>query len=221
MKRLFCLLVLLLFPFVSLADEFEPLYVGKWIHTEYDKSGDFHFIILDLQEDHTAICIFGESDPEDFQVPGRSFIGTWSPTSKGIHVVSGMNSSKDLSISDNDFLIEKYSGLVDLYSRIPEYDSNDASNGPVSLSMLETGVQIPTGTYIIGDDIPAGIYRFDMNKLSSTVKYYDQKSSLFPSTLITLDARSKTYSRLPMEEGAKLIIEGSSVILSYSKSLFE
>lgn len=222
MKRFFCLLlVLVLFPFVSLSDSDEGLYIGTWIYTDYLVNGTLQFIIMDLKDDHSAVTVFGEADGDDTKVPGRSFIGTWSQTGKGIHVVSGHNTSKDLFLTDDGRIAEKHAGFTYVYYRIKKHESNDTADVPVPLSMLETGVQIPTGTYIIGEDIPAGTYRFDMNRSSSTVEYYDSKKSYLPSTDFKLDTRSETYARLTLEEGGKLIIKNSSIILSYAKKLFE
>ena len=163
--------MLLLLPFVSFADEDdERLFVGTWIHTEYLKDGTLQFIIIDLHDDHTAVTVFGKGDGDDSHVPGRSFIGTWSFKSDTVHVISGNNTSKDLILTDNGFVAEKFiGGGYTIYSPVLEYNKNDASVGPVPLSMLETGVQIPTGTYIIGQDIPAGTYCFDMNKAAASV----------------------------------------------------
>ena len=222
MKRFFCLLfVFVLFPLFSFSESDEGLYIGTWIHTEYLTNGTLQFIIIDLKNDYSAVTVFGNADGDDMKVPGRSFIGTWSPTKKGIHVVSGSNTSKDLFLTDDGRIAETNYGITVVYYRIKKPELNDASFGPVSLSMLETGVQIPTGTYIIGEDIPAGTYRFDMNKSASSVEYYDNKKDLFPSSDFNLNTRSETYARLSMEEGGKLIIKNSSIILSYAKKLFE
>lgn len=223
MKRFLCFMALFSLLFASaLCDSDKSLYVGQWIHTEYTIDGTLTFILIDLQEDGSAITVFGKADGDDSKVPGRSFLGSWVQTRDGITVISGHNTSKKLFLTDNDFLAESFYGSsYSLYSRISPYETNDAAKGPVSLSMLETGVQIPTGTYYIGEDIPAGTYRFDMNKTSSTVEYYETSKSLFPSSDFSLDTRNKTYARLRLEEGGKLVIKNSSIILSYAKKLFE
>ena len=224
MKKLLCLFLALFFlPVYSFADsDDEGLFVGTWIHTEYLNDGTLQFIIIDLHDDHSCVSIFGKGTGDDEKVPGRSFIGTWSFKSDTAHVISGHNTSKDLILTDNGFVAEKMlGGGYIVYSPIKKYDKNDATNGPVPLSMLETGVQIPTGTYIIGQDIPAGVYRFDMNKAASSVKYYDSQTDVFPDSSFSLNTRSTTYSRLSLADGGKLIIENASIILSYAKSLFE
>ena len=224
MRKLFCLfMVLVLFPVVSFSDENdEGLFIGTWIHTEYLKDGTLQFIILDLHDDHSSVAVFGKADGDDSNVPGRSFIGTWSFNSDTVHVVTGHNTSKDLILTDNGFVGEKMlGGGYMIYSPVQKYDKNDASIGPVPLSMLETGVQIPTGTYIIGQDIPAGVYRFDMNKSAASVTYYNSASDVFSDSKFVLNTRSKTYARLTLSDGGKLIIENASIILSYAKSLFE
>ena len=222
MKKLCVSLLLLWFLFScsALASDDESLYVGTWINCYYDENGDLGFILFDLQPDHTAISVFGTAELEDEELSGRSLKATWSETSKGVHIVSGHNTSKDVFLTDNGYLAEDFFGSYIVYSRIPNYDTNDASLGPVSLSMLETGVQIPAGTYIVGEDIPAGTYRFDMNKAMSVVEYYDNSSSLFPSTDFTLSTRSTVYAMLKLEDGGMLKIKNSSIILSYAKSLF-
>lgn len=222
MKRFLCFLVLFSLLYASaLCDSDKGLYLGQWIHTEYNANGTLTFILIDLQEDGSAITVFGKADGDDSKVPGRSFLGSWVQTRDGITVISGHNTSKKLFLTDNDFLAEKLYGSHSLYSRIIPYETNDATDGPVSLSMLETGVQIPTGTYYIGEDIPAGTYRFDMNKTSAAVEYYETSNKILPSSDFTLDTRNKTYARLRLEEGGKLVIKNSSIILSYAKKLFE
>lgn len=217
---LILLIVVCSFSFPAMADDDDQLYIGQWITTWYDNDESLHFTIFDLQEDGDAICIFGTANNDPEKIKGRSYIGSWRRTYKGAHIKTGNYAETDVFLTDNDFLAEGPKGYYTVYSRIPEYDTNDTTNGPVSISFLETGVQIPTGTYVIGDDIPAGVYRFEMNKAMSYVEYYDNQSALLPSTDFTLSTRSTVYARLKLEDGGVLKITNSSIILSYAKSLF-
>ena len=223
MKKLFCLLLaLILFPAVSFSDpDDEGLFIGKWICTEYYNDGSLQSILIDFREDHTSLVVFCNGNGENEEISGRAFAGTWSFNYDTLHVITGHNTSKDFILTDNGFIAEKYAGGYSVYSPVKVYDTSDATNGPVPLSMLETGVQIPTGTYIIGQDIPAGVYRFDLNKSAASVRYYDKQTDFIADADFKLNTRSQTYSRLSLAEGGKLIIENASIILSYAKSIFE
>ena len=223
MKRF--LSILLIFIIISFwvyasGNDDTGLFVGTWININSNTSGGLTYTILDLRQDGTAVCVLKNvhEDGTDF---GRNYMGSWKMNGDGIYIKSGNNTSMDAIMTDNGFLAEKTYGGYIMYSRVKQYNTSDPEQGLVSVAQLETGVRIPTGTYIIGEDIPAGTYRFEMRNTTSKVEYFDNKSSLFPSTSFDLNARSETYGRLSMAEGGVLKISISSIILSYARSLFE
>lgn len=194
MKKLYCLLIaLVLFPVISFSDSDEGLFIGTWIHTEYLNSGTLQFIIIDLKDDHSSVTVFGKADGDDSKVPGRSFISTWEKTSKGVHVITGHNSTKDLQY-ENGCLYEKYSGMKDVYFRVSS--SPDHSDDPVPVSSsqpfndpafdqkLSEGVLLPAGDYIVGVDIPSGDYRADVvSDVGGIIRVYRTKAEAEKSSL--------------------------------------
>ena len=221
MKRLLILLVVvLLLSSSALAGDDSKLFVGTWMSWNEIKSGGISYTIFDLREDGTAMCVF-KSVSGDGEETGRNFKGSWQETSDGIHIVSGNKTSSDCIITDNGFLAEHTYGGYIMYTRLKKYAINDPEFEPVDISELSTGVWIPTGKYVIGEDIPAGKYQCKMGNSKATVEYYENSSKIMPSTSFSLDARSDTYSNLSLEEGGILEITTSAIVLSYARSIFK
>ena len=229
MKRFVCMLiVLVLFPFCALAVS-ENDYIGKWIFTEYLKDGTLHFRLLELRSDHSSVIVFGNADGDSTKVPGRSFLGTWSLTSKGVHVIVGVNTTKDLTYKDG-FLFEKSSGMADVYSRITSYGDQaavsdqdpplESFNDPAFEKALPDGVLIPAGDYIVGVDIPAGDYRADVvSDVGGTITVYPSKRKAEENSLSYINEISlgnmwgTLVFRLTLENGNYVRLKHNSIKL--------
>ena len=95
MKRLVCLLlVLVLFPLVSLADGSE--YVGCWASYETLTDGAPVMSMLYLSEDHTCYFVTQMFHPDSPGL-GRSYVGTWEILSDGtLRAKTGNNTETKL-----------------------------------------------------------------------------------------------------------------------------
>ena len=192
-------IVFLSFPSFS---ESSDIYVGIWLHTEHLKSGTLQFIILELKEDNTSVIAFGEADGDDLKVPGRSFIGTWEKSSKGIHVITGHNSTKDLYLSDKDHLEENKYGMVSVYTRINKYipKEDNTSFDPDSVN------QDPCGKWSFMHDFSnensAGL---DFDYISLEIFLFDDGSAY-----VILGTRSKKTASLNFHYSDGLWLGNSS-----------
>lgn len=101
MKRFACLLlVLLLLPLVSLADESK--YVGCWASYDHLTTGAPAMSMLYLAEDHTCYFVI-QSFHIDEPGLGRAYVGTWEVLSDGsIRAKTGDNTDTELRFYDSD-----------------------------------------------------------------------------------------------------------------------
>lgn len=230
MKRLLSFLLILIFlPIVSFADD-ESLYVGIWCHTHYQNDGTLIFRLLELRDDHTSVIVFGKADGDDSKVPGRSFIGTWKTTSKGIHVITGYNTTKDLQY-ENGCLFE-YSALSkDYYYRVSPESKNTTDsrsipeqtqpfNDPLFDQKLSEGILLPAGNYIVGVDLPAGDYRADVvSDVGGVVTVYRSKEEAEKSPMSYINEINlgnmwgTLVFRLTLEDGYYVQLKYNSVKL--------
>ena len=219
-KTILTLLVALLFLPVSCFAVESSLYVGTWVQVDAPSTSPM-ITMIHLTEDHRCFFLYQTFHEDNTASFGRTFCGKWTALGDYAYLTTGENSTMKVMITSNGFLAHDLGGAYSLYGRVPVFSTNDATYGPVSIDQLETGVVIPTGTYIIGEDIPAGSYRFDMNVSDATVEYYSESAKYKPTADFSLNARSTTYGKINLEEGGTLYIKNSSVIMSYAKSLFQ
>ena len=78
---------------------------------------------------------------------------------------------------------------------------------------LNAGVKVPQGTYIIGEDIPAGTYRIEITGIGGYYDHYDKKDGYKLATGLT----GSTYDvseigKIILEEGNVLVIRNSTFI---------
>ena len=225
MKKLIALIMILALavPAAALSAS-ESDYIGKWIHTEYQKDGTLTFILIDIQQDHTAISVFGSADGSSERIAGRSFIGTWNTTSKGIHVVSGNNTSKDLFIYENDYLKESVYGVYTIYSKVTEYGQAEKVEPFEAATLPEItndGLRVPPGEYTIGLDIPAGTYRVEITDGTGYYDLFDKKDGNKISTGLTGKSYDVTeIGKITFSNGNVLKLRNSTFIIYPYTGLF-
>lgn len=223
MKKAIALLILSLFmAFSSSAYAHDESYFyGTWVEFHDTASGGASLCTFRLTPDHKAFYT-AQSFYSDEPGLGRSFVGSWSVSNDTITIITGNNTKIQGYILGNGFFAEKVYGGYILYGKVPEYSDDDATYGPASLDMLSTvGVVVPAGRYTVGEDIPAGNYRFEMENAQSYIYIYKNADSLYPAQSFNIDGAMPIYAKQPLEEGNILEIKGRAVRISYAKSLFE
>ena len=223
MKKLFCVLislVLLLAPFQAFAHD-ESYFYGTWAEFHDTKDGGSSLTIFKLTPDH-KVFFLSQSFDADEPSHGRSYVGTWAAFNDTISIKVGVNSTINGYILGNGFFAEKVYGGYILYGKLPEYSEDDATYGPASLDMLSSGgVVVPAGRYTVGEDIPAGNYRFEMENAQSYIYIYKNADSSYHMASFSIDGATPIYAKQPLAEGNILEIKGRAVRISYARSLFE
>ena len=223
MKKLFCVLLILALcyvPFQGLAHD-ESYFYGTWAEFHDTKDGGASLDIFKLTPDH-KVFFLTQSFNSDEPRYGRSYVGSWSVSSDTITIKIGENLTIKGYILGNGFFAEKVYGGYILYGKLPEYAENDATYGPVSLDMLSSvGVVVPAGRYTVGEDIPAGNYRFEMENAQAYIYIYKSADSSYYSQSFNIDGATPIFAKQTLAEGNILEIKGRAVRISYAKSLFE
>ena len=223
MKKLFVYLIIVfcLLCFSSAYAHDESYFYGTWVQFSDTDSGGASLCTFRLTPDHKAFYTAQNFRANELGI-GRSFVGSWSVHNDTITIITGNNTKIEGYILENGFLAEKVFGGYTLYGKAPEYSENDATYGPASLDMLNTtGVVVPAGRYTIGEDIPAGNYRFEMENAQAYVYIYKNEEATSALYTFGLNGAMPLYGRQPLEEGNILVIQGRAVRISYAKSLFE
>lgn len=106
MKRFICLLlVLLLFPLVSFADDLSAV-VGVWLASELLTTGCPSMSYLYLAENHKSYFVI-QSFKEDGPGLGRQFVGTWYISDDGTVVVQTGNNTQTILTLAGDYSLDQ------------------------------------------------------------------------------------------------------------------
>ena len=112
------------------------------------------------------------------------------------------------------FANKKYNLCVSCMNRL--LILKDATSGG-KIEKLRNGVQLPTGTYIAGEDIPAGSYRIHVDRelinlfVHTSTDRRDYKYNLMPGTLYN----DQEIGKLTLSPGNVLEITGPIMIYIY------
>lgn len=221
-KKVLFMLVFVLFsvPLYAFAHD-ESYFYGTWAEFHDTSSGGASLTIFKLTPDH-KVFFLTQSFNTDEARSGRSYVGTWSVYKDTISIKIGENTKIEGYILGNGFFAEKVYGGYILYGKLPEYSENDATYGPVSLDMLSSvGVVVPAGRYTVGEDIPAGNYRFEMENAQSYIYVYKNADASYYTYSFSIDGATPIYAKQPLAEGNILEIKGRAVRIFYARSLFE
>lgn len=106
---------------------------------------------------------------------------------------------------------------VDFYAR--DTVTPEPAPTPVPLNNLETGYLLDPGQYIVGEDLPAGNYRFEYYENPCDIFVHKNPDSALWSAYASVSKKSPVYAKLNLPKGARLDINAYPVIIMYAKSL--
>jgi hypothetical protein len=82
----------------------------------------------------------------------------------------------------------------------------------------DKAVNVPVGEYIIGADIPVGIYTLTINTQSAVLMIYSENGQLIGSHIMLKDS-SDTIGKITLKNGQIIEIKGSPIVFSTYKGL--
>lgn len=82
----------------------------------------------------------------------------------------------------------------------------------------KNSVVVPMGEYIIGIDIPAGIYTLTINSTSSMITIYSSEKKIVGSYAL-IKSNSNTVGRIELQDGQRIEIDYGPIIFSPYKGL--
>lgn len=201
MKRiLILLLLLLLISSAALADPAD--YIGTWIYSVKNASGDgWQFQIFILDEDGS--CYYSNqmysSDEPGF---GRAFVGSWREIRNGVHIKYGNNTEDDFILDGKD--------LRNKSTRIPLIRVGGEEKLP------NGAIRVPVGTFTAGADFPAGRYTVTVGEdvLLAIVKIRENEKDKIGDSYWLGTSNGGTTAVLNFPEGSILELTNQSVILT-------
>lgn len=158
MKRIITFVALFVMIFVFASAESRLDYAGAWSTVTLNTNGgatiEFFYLAPSGQ-----VFYMNERFTADGPSFGRQYLGFWTITGSGIHIVYGETAETDAFIAGGFLMIEGPGGYIPL-GRAPEYSENTQETPDVSsmISTLKYTVILPAGEYIVGRNLPAGTY---------------------------------------------------------------
>lgn len=206
-KVMTIVLILILMLSVMPANAFdESIFYGAWARSHEKDDGGLTMEYFYLASDHTVYYVNRSFDAES-EGFGRAFVGSWTTTNDGIHIIYGNNAETDAYITKNGFLTIPGVGGYIPYGDIPEYGEEKEQEKP------DGAISVYQGEYDVGVDLPAGKYTVDSGDAGRvTVWVYDANGRSNYYYIGTKE--NEKYMVAKLEEGGKLRIDGASVTLS-------
>ena len=190
----------------------ESFYVGTWVCFEYLQTEGCVVSLFRLEEDHTCYFLLRSfSNAEDGH--GRENVKTWSSKGNDLTIVTG-NTSWDLFVTSEYKLAREVPGGYEVYERV------GGSSG-VPSSSSSSGLTVPVGVYVAGEDFPAGIYRIELvdETKKSHVRLYNNMEEVNKAFAYIYDYDLGNYygatavGKMEILDGNALKVGGAPIIL--------
>ena len=206
MKKLFCILAL--FSVLMGAAWAEGLtesdFMGAWVNVYDTKDDGASAEIIYLRDDH-KVFYMNRRFSTDGPGLGREYVGSWSVNGDCIHIKYGDNTESDVYMSGGFLLIPLGGDQYITYGKVPAWGEAEAPQA--------SGVAVPQGEYVIGEDIPAGRYTVDAGDAKRVTVWVYRPNGMSDYYYIGSKENEQTMTA-NLQDGGKLRIEGASVYLS-------
>lgn len=198
--------MILLLPVCCRADGASD-YIGTWVQCN-DDDGSLLYVLLHFREDGVVFystVLLSDDDEGGDRAFVRNHVGEWHLTSDGVHAQTGFNTSMDLFIVEPGVLGEQLTGAYSPYYRVR------GDQAAVSGS----GTAVEQGAYLVGRDIPAGVYRLEMidNHSADLYVYKDQEASFY-SSFALISRTTPSCARFELQDGQVVRIQMGPVLFT-------
>ena len=151
MKKLLCVLAVLLLILPSALAEDESIYVGAWAKVQSTDSGGALFEVFYLTENHKVFHFVQNYSAAKPQF-GSQAVGLWFPKWTGIHIIYGDNQECDAEFIDENYLGFRYGTMIYAYGKIPDFMAVNVGdlqkvteNGQISQAYVDNLIGIYSG----------------------------------------------------------------------------
>lgn len=219
MKKIIILFLLIfMIPFGVFAENTE-YYIGTWEHIVGPLSDGTMFItIFNVFENHKAFYYSAEIDQNHIESSNSSMI-SWSLKDDRFILEFETGFGIYLKAKDEKTMISAGS-FGDLYHRIHGKSVNVPETQKEVSGNLEEGFLLDPGHYIIGEDIPAGNYKFEYYKAPTDIFFRDNPDDSMWSAYASVAKDHPVFAKLTLTEGGRLDIGAYPVIIMYAKPVF-
>ena len=179
-------------------------FMGMWVNYYDTNSNGATIEAIYLRDDHTVFYMNRRFNASDAGF-GREFVGSWEVNGDCIHIKYGDSAESDLYMSDGFLLIPLGGDQYITYGKVPVWGKVDAPQA--------SGVAVPQGEYVIGEDIPAGRYTVDAGDAKRVTVWVYRPNGMSDYYYIGSKENEQTMTA-NLQDGGKLRIEGATVYLS-------
>lgn len=209
-KIVIILLIFLLIPVFSIASD-ESDFLGTWVQCTESENGIIE-TTLHFRDNHlvyfTAV-ILNDDDEGGENAFVRNYVGEWHLTRTGVHAQTGFNSSMECFIVEPGVMGEKLTGAYSPYYRVMDKSGNK------SQSNTDQGTTVEQGTYTVGIDIPAGVYRIEsIDEKSADIYIYKDKDASFYTDFVLISKTTPSCARLELTDGQVVRIQMGPVLFT-------
>lgn len=198
----------------------ESAFYGAWGRVYSTNAGGAVFEVFYITQDQKVFYVY-ETFSADQQTSRTEYVGAWSPTANGIHIVYGKNQDGYVKLLNDNYISLKMGIMEYAYGRIPAGYSAATGDMPIiqgnpfiPQGSLESGVVILPGEYVSGGLIPKGDYIVQADKKTEIKVSVNHAAYYASSDYVIGGAKNPQSVVVHLETGAMLIIKGGSVTLS-------
>jgi hypothetical protein len=230
------MLIVFLLAFFALpaGSEDADIMTGIWIYQEPLNNDGVAIQLMDILPDQTVYYLTQWFFPDGTHNSGRQYVGKWTKYKKNqAQLKTGDNTLLNAVFYEDGHLEAKKSGnggskmvFYKFIAKSNEPEKSENNNGLMHTTEeptrenIKTGVRLEPGEYYIGEDLPAGNYRFEFAGSTSYVYFRKNPDSSIWSERFDLDKDHQVYAKMKLTEGGRLDVSVNPVIIMEAVSLF-
>ncbi len=193
-------------------------YYGTWF-SAMELDGDYYAMkMFHLFEDgkcyYSSRINDGDVDPDPLDM-----MTTWQPVENGVRIQFSAG-YREYLLTEDGRLSDGEKSLPTRYKKIFPVPYKAPADAPkVVPGNLEGGFLLDPGQYIIGEDLPAGNYRFEYYNAPVDIFVRKDPEATMWSAFAAVSENSPVYAKLNLPEGGRLDVVAFPVIIMYAKPL--
>ena len=223
MKKIIAFLFAFVMIFSAVSSLADPDYLGAWVSICEPEKGDTSIVVFRLLPDH-SVFYASQSFSAAGMTPGLSGVFAWEEIEEGsFRILDDQDAvigeyyqiNKNRLLGSNDIMFSSVMTAPPM-NQIAFESTPEPTETPEPES---TGLTVPAGVYIAGEDFPAGTYRIELadQKSGSVVVLYEKMEDTTRAFAYlheyTMNKRSPVIGKMVIEDGNVLDIRSGVIIL--------
>lgn len=220
-KRIFIVLFLaFLVAFVNSHATDASFYYGTWLHARATKNAFFSMEMFHLFEDGSGYYSMRTVEDGAIESDPLDLIIEWETADAGIIIQFPSGFRKLYELQQGGILVENDSTVTRHFYKVFPLEKEEKTDAPKIIpGNLQDGYLLYPGQYIIGEDIPAGNYRFEYYEAPCDIFVHKDPESSAWSGYAAVSKNSPVFAKLNLPEGGRVDIGAFPVIIMKYKPL--